>query len=102
MYTAYSQTGAPKELEESAVSSTTASIQWNLPFTRNQNTSINHYKITVYTRESDTTNVYLTNQSFFNLTSLHPNYHYSIKVVAVTNVTGPNATIDIQTAEDSE
>ena len=91
-------------LEYSKIGSRSANIRWLEPYTRNQNTSVQHYWITVQNKESNTTEDPIQIQEkFYHLTSLHPNYHYTITVEAVTlNTNGPNATIDIQTHEDSK
>ena len=90
-------------LNFSNVGSTFASVHWIPPYTRNQNTSIQQYRITVHNKEEDnTTNIDRVSGTAYQLTSLHPNYHYTVTVVAVTNANGPNASIDLQTSEDGE
>ena len=91
-------------LELLEIGSKSASIRWLVPYTRNQNTSIQHYWITIQNKEGNKTEDPIRVQEiFFNLTLLHPNYHYTITVeVVALNTTGPNATIDIQTSEDGK
>ena len=77
-------------------------MQWLPPYTRNQNTVIQRYSIAVHNREEDTMTYHESERRLFDLTELHPSYHYTINVAAVTNVVGPDATIQIITLEDGE
>ena len=99
-FAAYSS--APLVLELITVNSTSASMRWLPPYTRNQNTNIRGYRIAIHNREEDTMTAHESHQNLFELRDLHPNYHYTISVRAITNVVGPNATIRMKTQEDGE
>ena len=88
------------------IGSVFAHLCWLEPYTRNQNTTIQHYRITIQNIENNTAEfpVEYVQEACFNMTSLHPNYHYTITVEAVTmnTINGPTASINIQTEEDSK
>ena len=88
------------------IGSVFAHVCWLEPYTRNQNTTIQHYRITIQNIENNTAEfpVEYVQEACFNMTSLHPNYHYTITVEAVTmnTINGPTASINIQTEEESK
>ena len=92
--------GAPMNLEVLEIGSNFTSIRWLEPHTKYQNTTIQHYRITIQNIESDATEI-LVQGKFYQVTSLHPDYYYTITVEAVTlNTIGPSTSINIQTLED--
>ena len=89
-------------LEVLETASNSISIQWLEPHTKNQNATIQYYRITVQNIESNTTE-FQAQEKFYQVTSLHPNYHYTITVEAVIlNTIGPSVSTDIQTLEDGK
>ena len=98
-------TSAPADLKPLKIASKSAHLHWLEPHTRNQNTAIQHYKITIQNIENSTAEfpVQYVQKTSYNITSLHPNYHYTFTVEAVTlNTIGPDASINIKTKEDSK
>ena len=99
-------TSAPVYLKPLQIGSEFVHLCWLEPYTRNQNTTIQNYKITIQNMENNTDEfpVKYVKETSYNLTSLHPNYHYTITVEAVTmnTINGPTASINIQTEEDSK
>ena len=98
-------TSAPINLKPQKIGSEFVHLHWLEPHTRHQNTTILHYEITIHSVENKTAEfpVQYIRETSYNMTSLHPNYHYMITVVAITlNTIGPNASINIQTEEDSK
>ena len=98
-------TSAPIDLKPLKIGSKSAHLYWLKPHTRNQNTTIQHYKITIQNIENNTAEfpVQYVQETFYNMMSLHPNYHYTITIEAVTlNTIGPIASIYIKTKEDSK
>ena len=98
-------TSAPINLKPLKTGSEFVHLHWSEPHTRHQNTMVLHYKITIHSIEDNAAEfpVLYVQETSYNMTSLHPNYHYTITVEAVTlNTIGPNASINIQTEEDSK
>lgn len=87
------------------IGSESVHLHWLEPYTRNQHTTVQHYRITIQSTESDINSrvELLVQGTSYPITSLHPNYHYTITVEAVTlNTIGPIASINIQTEEDGK
>ncbi len=104
-YIALADASAPINLKPLEVGSAFAHLNWLEPHTRNQNTTVQHYKITVHSIENQTAEfpVQYVQETSYNLTLLHPNYHYTVTVEAITmNSIGPSASISIQTEENSK
>ncbi len=104
-YIALADASAPINLKPLEIGSDFVHLNWLEPHTRNQNTMVQHYKIAVYSIENQTAEfpVQYIQETSYNMTSLHPNYHYTITVEAVTvNTIGPSASINVQTEEDSK
>jgi hypothetical protein len=101
----YIDASAPINLKPLEIGSEFVHLNWLEPHTRNQNTTVEHYKITVHSIENRSAEfpVQYVQETSYNMTSLHPNYHYTITVEAVTtNTIGPSAKINVQTEEDSK
>ena len=95
--------GAPVNLNALKTDSNSTSIHWLEPNTRNQNATIQYYRIMVHNIIESNTTEFLVQEKFYQVTSLHPNYHYTITVEAVImNTIGPNTSIHVQTSEDSK
>lgn len=104
-FTLLADASAPIDLKPLKIGSESAHIHWLQPYTRNQNTKVQHYKITIQSMENNTAEfpVQFAQETSYNIMSLHPNYHYTITVEAVTlNTIGPNASIYLKTKEDSK
>ena len=103
--TVNSLTSPPMNLELLMNGPRNASIGWLVPYTRNQNTTIEYYGITVQSKENSTVELIAqqTQEAVHTVASLHPNHNYTITVEAVTQKSsGPSASIDVQTLEDGK
>ena len=95
--------GPPLNLQYAHLTSTSVTITWSSPWTKNNSVHIVNYLISVYSYEIQD-NIVCEHHSttHYQVRSLHPDYHYKIKVSVVTdnNVSGPVAAQDVQTSED--
>ena len=77
-------------------------VYWLPPRTRNQNTYIESYTVSVYEVDTNETWNETIHRSLYKAAPLHPYYHYRIQVSALTNVLGPPAIQYVQALEDGK
>lgn len=81
--------------------SVTISVSWNHPPPEHHNGIIRMYQVNVVETETNTNFTVVSLNTSATITPLHPNYHYTITVRAVTVLPGPvSIALVLQTDED--
>lgn len=95
---------APLNISVNVLSSTSVQLSWSPPHLMHQNGLIQSYSILVH--EQPTNSTTLTQQSFQHnsivITSLHPNYDYTLSVAAHTVGLGPYGSVTARTHQDGK
>ena len=95
--------GSPANVTALVVTSRTIQVVWDPPPAHQQNGPILHYVVMVMVEQNHTSfTVNITSTSTI-IPGLHPSYHYSIGIAAVTTGTGPfSRSITVTTPDDGE
>ena len=96
-------TAAPTSLTSFVMDSTSIFVSWQPPPVQYHNGIIRMYTVRVTEIETSAV-LFVSSQNISTvITSLHPNYHYTISVAAVTVLPGPfSSSIMLQTPQDGE
>ena len=93
----------PEELSYSGLTSTSITLQWQLPQKKHHNGVIRYYIVNITEEETGHSFIFNTNNTNVTIDTLHPYYHYQFAVAAVTIATGPFLITErLQTAEDGK
>lgn len=96
-------TGPPDIDNYFAQDSTTIVFTWSPPGADLQNGVIREYRVQVQEIETGNFSLYTSFSTSIEISSLHPDYTYDIRVAAVTIAIGPySAIVNITTPEDGE
>ena len=82
----------PQDLQGSPIDSRTLLLTWKPPLVEHRNGLIRRYRITVIESENRTVQHFVSNDTTFEVTNLHPFYIYTSSVAAETIDLGPYTT----------
>ena len=93
----------PQLLQQTAVTATSITLNWQLPPEENLNGVVRFYYVFVTELESGSSYRENSNTTNYLVENLHPFYTYTLSVAAVTVAVGPTSdSIIVQTSETSE
>ncbi len=96
-------TGPPDVDDPFAQDSTTIVFSWNPPRVDLQNGVIREYRVQVQELETGNYSLYTSFSTSIELSSLHPDYTYDLRVAAVTIAIGPYSdVVNVTTPEDGK
>ena len=91
----------PQNVQKTAITSTSASLNWQPPPLDQQNGIITYYMVFLDEHETGLKFTVNTSATEVNLSDLHPFYTYDITVAAVTVEVGASSVvISVKTLED--